>query len=49
MPLCFMFSNINSLLLRESDMDSENASLIQLSVSDGQKLCTSKVASFIGI
>ena len=42
-----------SLVLKDSDMDSENLSnlslLIRLSVSDGQKADSSKVVSFIGI
>ena len=39
-----------SLVLRDSDMDSENlSSLIRLSVSDGQKTDSSKVVSVIGI
>ena len=39
-----------SLVLKDSDMDSENlSSLIRLSVSDGQKTHSSKVVSFIGI
>ena len=39
-----------SLILKDSDMDSENlSSLIRLSVSDGQKTDSSKVVSFIGI
>ena len=39
-----------SLLLKDSDMDSENLSLlIRLSVSDGQKTDSSKGVSFIGI
>ena len=39
-----------SLILKDSDMDSENlSSLIGLSVSDGQKTDSSKVVSFIGI
>ena len=39
-----------SLVLKDSDMDSENlTSLIQLSVSDGQKTDSSKVVSVIGI
>ena len=39
-----------SLILKDSDMESENlSSLIQLSVSDVQKIDSSKVASFIGI
>ena len=37
-----------SLVLKNSDMDSENlSSLIQLSVSDGQKTDSSKVVSVI--
>ena len=39
-----------SLVLKDSDMDSENlSSLIRLSVSDGQKTDSSKVVSFIDI
>ena len=39
-----------SLVLKDSDMDSENfSSLIWLSVSDGQKRDSSKVVSVIGI
>ena len=39
-----------SLVLKDSDMDSENiSSLIQLSVSDGQKTDSSKVVSVIVI
>ena len=39
-----------SLVLKDSDMDSENlSSLIRLSVSDGQKTDSSKVVSAIGI
>ena len=39
-----------SLVLKDSDMDSENlSSLIRLSVSDGQKTDSSKVISFTGI
>ena len=39
-----------SLVLKDSDMDSENlSSLIRLSVSDGKKIDSSKVVSFIGI
>ena len=39
-----------SLILKDSDMDSENlSSLIRLSVSDGQKIDSSKVVSVIGI
>ena len=40
----------DSLVLKDSDMESENfSSLIQISVSDGQKTDSSKVISFIGI
>ena len=39
-----------SLVLKDSDMDSENlSSLIRLSVSDDQKTESSKVVSVIGI
>ena len=39
-----------SLVLKDSDMDSENlSSLIRLSASDGQKTNSSKVVSVIGI
>ena len=39
-----------SLVLKDSDMDSENlSSLIRLSVSDGQKTDSSKVVSIIDI
>ena len=39
-----------SLVLKDSDMDSENlSSLIRISVSDGQKTDSSKVVSVIGI
>ena len=39
-----------SLVLKDSDMDSENlSSLIRLSVSDGQKTDSSKVVSAISI
>ena len=39
-----------SLVLKDSDMDSENlSSLIRPSVSDGQKIDTSIVVSVIGI
>ena len=39
-----------SLVLKDSDMDSESLSLlIRISVSDGQKIDSSKVVSFIGI
>ena len=39
-----------SLVLKDSDMNIENLSLLnRLSVSDGQKIDSSKVLSFIGI
>ena len=44
-----MFSNVNSLILRAGDMDSENVSLIRLSVSDGQITCSSRGVSLTGI
>ena len=37
-----MFNNIISLILRDSDTDSENVSLIRGSVSDGQKTSSSR-------
>ena len=37
-----MYSNIISFLLRDSDTDSENVSLIRRSVSECQKTCSSK-------
>ena len=37
------------MCLRHSDTDSENVSLIWHSVSDGQKTCSSKDVSLIGI
>ena len=37
-----MFNNVISLILRDSDTNSENINLIRLSVSDGQKICSSK-------
>ena len=46
---CGMFSNVISLVLKQSDKDSENVSLIRFSVSDGQKTCSSKGVSLIGI
>ena len=51
---CGMFSNIiicniHSLVLRDSDMDSENVSLILCSISDDQKTGSSKGVSLIGI
>ena len=46
---CGMCSNFVSLILKDSDMDSENVNLIQLSVPDGQKTCIAKDVSSIGI
>ena len=51
---CGMFSNVSisnviGLVLRYSDIGSENISFIRLSVSDGQKTCSSKCVSLIGI
>ena len=48
---CGKLSNIIiiSILLRVSDMDSENMRLIWLSVPDGKKTCNSKGVSLIGI
>ena len=44
-----MFSSVISLVLRDSDSDSDNVSLILFSVSDGKKTCSSKGVSLIGI
>ena len=38
-----------SLVLRDNDRDSENVSLVQHSVSDGQKTRSSKDVSLMGI
>ena len=49
---CSFVNNVISLVLRNSrnsDLDSENISLIWHSVSDGQKSCSSKGVSLIGI
>ena len=46
---CVKFSNSISLVSRDSDTDSENISLIQRFVSDGQKTCSLKGVSLIGI
>ena len=46
---CNMFSDDISLVLRDSNINSENISLIQLSISDGQKTCNAKSVSLIGI
>ena len=45
---CGMFSNIISLVLRESYTDLEKVCSIWHSVSDGQKTCSSKGESLIG-
>ena len=42
-----IFSNVIRLVLRDSDTDSENVSLIRCSVTDGQKTCSSKGVSLI--
>ena len=50
--LTFLFSilsNVTSHVFRDRDTDSGNISLISLSVSDGQKTCSSKGVSLIGI
>ena len=44
-----IISKFISLILRDCDMDSENISLIRHSVSGGQKKCSSKDLSLIGI
>ena len=44
-----IISYVISLVLKDSDTDSENVSLIRLSVSDGQKTSSSKGESLIGI
>ena len=48
-----MFSDVSvfssSLVLVDGNTDSENVSLIRLSVSNGQKTCSSKGGSLIGI
>ena len=49
---CGMFSYViisNAISLILSDMDSENISLIQHSVSNGQKTCSSKGVLLMGI
>ena len=46
---CSMFSNVISLVVKGSDTDSENVSLIWHSESDGQKTCSSKGVSLIDI
>ena len=51
---CGMFRNVIiskviSLVLRNSDTDSENVSLIRHSVSDGRKTCSANGVSLIGI
>ena len=46
---CGMLNDVISIILKNSDTDSESVSLIQRSVSDGQKTCTSKGVSLIGI
>ena len=50
---CIIFSNvignIISLVLRDTDTSSENVSLVQHLVSDGQKTCSLKCVTLIGI
>ena len=46
---CGKLSSVISLVSRDSDTDSENVSLIRRSVSDGQKTCSSKDLSLMGI
>ena len=46
---CGMFSDVISLVLRNCNTDSENESLIRLSVPDDQKTCSSKGVSLRGI
>ena len=41
--------NVISLVLKDSDMDSENVTLIRRSVSDGWKTCSFKGLLLIGI
>ena len=43
-----IISNVISLVLRDSDTDSENVSVIRRSVSDGQISCSLKCVSLIG-
>ena len=42
-------SNVLNLALRDRDTDTENVTLIRLSVSDDQKTCSSKGVSLVGI
>ena len=44
-----MFSDVISLVLRDSDTDLENVNVIRRSVSDCQKTCSSKDVSLICI
>ena len=51
---CGMFcnviiSNVISQVLKDSDADSENISLIRHSVSDGPKTCSSKGVSLMAV
>ena len=46
---CDMYSNVISLVSRDSDTDIVNVSLILRSISDGQKTCSSKGISLIGM
>ena len=50
LPAVFFINvNVISLVLRDSDTDSENVSLIRRSVSNSQKTCSSTGVSLIGI
>ena len=44
-----IISNVISFVLGDSNADSENVSLKRRFISDGQKICSSKVVSLIGI
>ena len=47
--LVTIISNVICLVLKDSNTESENVSLIQRSVSDGQRTCSSTGVSLIGI
>ena len=44
-----IISDVVRLVVRDSDMDSEDVSLIQSSVSEGQRKCSSKGVLSIGV
>ena len=46
---CSVISKVISLVLRDSDTDSESVSLRLRSVSGGQKTCSSKGLSLMGL